>query len=270
MKKILKNTARTGLTLVFGCALAGCATSVSGGAAKSHDHVNTILDIADSRDIRLNDYEGVALVSLAKVGVFGFAIFGESVSVYVKNPKTKSFGPPVFRDGGGLQPGLLYAGLNVADCLLLFKNAQTAIRFAEDPFLFNFSNEISFGAWGRKSMTRGPDYYSDGAGLSLGAIEIELGLTSARDGLHGNLYGGEKSVRRILLGDVKVPPELRSSIDKLNAGATRFTAAPALEKQTPPASSTAQKLAELKQMVKDGLITQEEYDVKAKKLIDQL
>lgn len=197
--------------------MTGCATSRMAGIDTTRTHVNRMETILHNRDVyHLSDYEGVALLRLGKVGAVGFGAIGTTASVYVRNLETKDFGPPSFVSYGGISAGLAYGGLNIVDCVLLFRNREDAIKFAKRSVAANFSNEASFLMWGRKQMTiPGARSFSDGAGLALGAIELELVVGGSRDSLHKNMYQVD-SVDKILLGDVAVPEELKEALDKLN------------------------------------------------------
>ena len=198
--------------------ITGCATSRTAGINTANSHIGAMERIANNHNLyRLSDYEGAALLSLGKAGAVGFGVMGWSASVYVKDPVKKEFGPPSFVNAGGISAGLAYGGLNAVDCLLLFRNRQDAINFAKRSANFNFSNEASFLAWGRKQMTvPGGNSFSDGAGLALGAIELELLFGGPRDSLHENMYGKGATVDKILLGDVTIPDDLKVGMEKLN------------------------------------------------------
>lgn len=197
---------------------AGCATSRTAGINTAIDHIGAMERIANNRNLyHLSDYEGVALLSLCKVGAVGFGVMGWSASVYVKDPVKKEFGPPSFVNAGGGSVGLAYGILDVVDCLLLFRNRDDAIKFAKRTVNFNFSNEASFLVWGRKQMTvPGANSYSDGAGLCLGAIELELLFGGPSNSLHENMYQKDATVDKILVGDVVIPEELKAGLEKLN------------------------------------------------------
>lgn len=123
---------------------AGCATSRTAGLNTAMNHVATIERIANNRHLyNLTDYQGVAVVSMGKLGAVGFGAMGWSSSVYVRDPASNAFGPPSFVNAGGASAGIAYGGLNVVNCLLLFRNREDAIRFAERSATANFSNEAS-------------------------------------------------------------------------------------------------------------------------------
>ncbi|MDD5706983.1 MAG: hypothetical protein PHR35_13755 [Kiritimatiellae bacterium] len=198
--------------------LTGCATSRTAGINTANRHIRAIETIANNHDLyRMSDYEGAALLWLGKAGAVGFGALGWSASVYVKDPVKKEFGPPSFINAGGVSVGLAYGGLNSVDCLILFRNRQDAINFAKRSAHFNFSNEATFLAWGRKQMTvPGGKSFSNGAGLALGAIELELLFGGPRNSLHENIYGKGATVEKILLGDVTIPEDLKSGLEQLN------------------------------------------------------
>ena len=111
----------------------------------------------------------------------------------------------------------------MVDCMILFKDRRDAIKFASSKCIFNFRNEASFLPWGAKQMTiQGGNSFSDGAGLSVGFVELEMFVGGPRDSAHKNLYG-EVAVKKILLGEAGIPPELKESINQLN----RFMSKPA-------------------------------------------
>jgi lipid-binding SYLF domain-containing protein len=202
----------------------GCATSRTAGVNTAIRHINAIDKITEHRRIvKLSDFDGVALLTLAKVGAIGLGLESASASVYVRNPETKKFGPPAFVGYGGPSIGLLYAGLNLVDCVVLFKSREAAERFAKSGFVLNFSNEASLLIWGRKQMTISGARIkaSDGAGLSLGAIELEFLFGGSRNRLHRNMYQADATVDKILVGDVTVPPELAKALEKLNIAMER-------------------------------------------------
>ena len=58
--------------------------------------------------------------------------------------------------------------------------------------------------------------FSDGAGLALGAIEIECMFGGPRTSLHGNLYKKGVTVDEILMSKVTVPNGLKPGLKKLN------------------------------------------------------
>jgi len=198
--------------------VSGCATSRRAGIRTATRHVSAIEKIAADRHVKLADFEGVALVSLGKLGAFGLGVMGKGASVYLKQQDTSRFGPPAFVSYGGVSAGLAYVGVNFADCLILFEKREDAERFAKRSIDFNFSNEASLLIWGRKQMTvPGGMSASDGAGLSVGAIELELLFGGKRKRLHRNLYQADATVDRVLVGDVTIPEELRIALDRLNA-----------------------------------------------------
>lgn len=195
----------------------GCATSRIAGVNTANSHIEAIERVAENHSTRMSDSEGVALVSLAKAGAVGFGALGWSASVYLKDPVSNKYGPPAFVNAAGVSAGLFYAGLNVVDFILLFENREDAIAFAKRPAHLNFSNEASFLIWGRKQLIiPGAQEFSDGAGLSLGAIELELLFGGPRNELHNNMYGAGATVNKILAGDVEIPDELKSGLDRLN------------------------------------------------------
>jgi lipid-binding SYLF domain-containing protein len=219
MKKITGLCFRKLLFLPMAFILAtGCSTSKSAGIHMATSDIETIETIAEKQDtLNLSDYEGVALLSLAKGGVSGFGITGWSASVFVKDPVKNIFGPPSFVSVSGLSVGVGYAGLNIVDCLLLFKNRDDAVKFASRETHFNFSNEASLLIWGRKQMTvPGALSASDGAGLCVGFVELELLFGGPRGSLHKNMYQEEATVEKILLGDVAIPEEIKGGLEKLN------------------------------------------------------
>jgi len=212
---------RLSASIAFIAALAlasGCATSRTAGINTTQSNVAAIRNIVQDRSlVRLDDYQGIALVQLGKIGAVGFGAMGETVAVFVRDPKTKQFGPPFFSNYGGLSVGLAYGGLNVVDCVVLFASRERAIAFADRPIAANFSNEATFLWAGRKQMTiSGGDSYSHGVGLALGCVELEVLVGAPRTGLHSNMYQGETSARKILLGEVTVPPELKQTLQQLD------------------------------------------------------
>lgn len=58
--------------------------------------------------------------------------------------------------------------------------------------------------------------FSDGGGLSLGLVELELLLGWRPDLLHEEMYLQRASVDEILSGEVLIPNELKPSLAKLN------------------------------------------------------
>jgi lipid-binding SYLF domain-containing protein len=203
---------------LVGVTVSGCATSRTAGVNTAINHIGAMERIANNHDLyRLSDYEGAALLSLGKAGAVGFGAMGWSASVYVKDPVKKEFGPPSFVNAGGVSAGLAYAGLNVVDWLLLFKHRDDAVNFAKRTAHANFSNEASFLVWGRKQMTVPcANSFSDGAGLALGAIELELLFGGPRESLHENMYQTGATVDKILQGEVVIPEELKAGLVKLN------------------------------------------------------
>lgn len=205
--------------LVIAVVAAGCATSRAAGIRTATAHVDAIEDIAKKRQMGgFSEYEGVALVTLGKAGAMGFGLMGASVTVFARDPKTRDFGPPSFVNYVGPSIGLGYGGVDVADCLVLFKQRKDAERLAKRGIGLNFSNEVSFVVWGRKQMTiPGGKSFSDGAGLCLGFIEFEFLFGGPRNSLHRNLYSPDATPDKILSGAVAVPPELKPAMQKLNA-----------------------------------------------------
>lgn len=219
MKKVISTWfCMLAVVLLMLAVVTGCATSRNAGVNTAVRHIGAMERIADNRSLyKLSDYEGAALLSLGKAGAVGFGVMGWSASVYVKDPVKQEFGPPSFVNAGGFSVGLAYGGLNAVDCLILFRNREDAINFAKRRANLNFTNEASFLAWGRKQMTvPGGKSFSDGAGLALGAIELELLFGGPRKSLHGNMYEKGATVDKILLGDVVIPEELKAGLEKLN------------------------------------------------------
>jgi lipid-binding SYLF domain-containing protein len=203
------------LTFAF---LTGCSTSRSAGINMAISDIETIETIAKRQDtLSLADYEGVALLSLAKGGVSGCGITGWTASVFVKDPVKNIFGPPSFVDASGFSIGVGYAGLNIADCLLLFRKRDAAVKFASREKYFNYSHEASLLIWGRKQMTVPGAYsFSDGAGLCVGFVELEMLFGGPMESLHQNMYKDGATVEKILSGNVSIPDELKSGLEKLN------------------------------------------------------
>lgn len=218
MNKTIQGLVRMTMPALLLSTLVGCATGRTGGINTAIKHIDMIETIANADSIyRLSDYEGVALLSLGKAGAVGFGAIGASGTVYVRDAGTKAFGPPSFLGYGGVSAGLAFGGLNVVDTLLLFRHREDALNFAKRQGAVNFSNEASFLAWGAKQMTiPGAVSYSDGAGLSLGALELEFLVGGPRDGLNKDVYSVDAKVDRILTGDVTVPQELKVALAKLN------------------------------------------------------
>lgn len=159
---------------------------------------------------------GLLFLSLVKIGCSGFAGLGWSGSIYVRDPQTKKFGPPSFVSAGGFQPLLAYVGVNVVDCMLLFKSRDYALEFAERSVICNLSAEATFVLWGKKRVRiPGAICHTDAAGLAVGFLAGELLFCGSKDELHENMYN-EKSIVRILAGKVQIPSELKMDIDKLN------------------------------------------------------
>jgi hypothetical protein len=180
--------------------------------------IETIATIAKRQDaLNFADYEGVALLTLVKGGVGGLGITDWTASVFVIDPVKKSFGPPSFVSASGFSIGFGYAGLNIADCLLLFRNREAAIRFASREKHFNYSHEASLLILGRKQMTvPGACSFSDGAGLCVGFVELEMLFGGPMKELHQNMYNEGATVEKILYGNVSIPDELKSALEKLN------------------------------------------------------
>jgi hypothetical protein len=196
----------------------GCASSRTAGINTTISHIGRMERVADNHNLYdlADHYEGIAMLSIYKAGIFGFAAQGWSASVYLKDPITKEFGPPSFVSDSGVS-GIIYAGLNAVDCLLLFKKRKNAIKFAKRPVVGNFSNEASLLAWGRKQMTvSGANSYSNGAGLAVGLIQLELLAGGSRNTLHENLYGEGSTVDKILVGAVVIPEEIKAELKNLN------------------------------------------------------
>ena len=209
----------TGLSILLLLIItSGCASSKSAGINAAIKDVEIIEKFKNNRYIyNIKDFDGVALLSISKVGAVGVGLMGASASVYMRNPDTNEFGPPSFVTFGGVSIGLAYAGINLVDCLLLFRNQEDVTHFAKKGGLFNFSNEASFGNFGRKQMTiPKANRYTDGAGLAIGAVELEFLVGGPRDSLHHNMYQVDATVDKILLGDVQVPEELKIALEKLN------------------------------------------------------
>jgi hypothetical protein len=198
--------------------LSGCSTSRSTGINIATSDIKTIETIAKRQDaLNLADYEGVALLTLVKGGVGGLGITDWTASVFVKDPVKNLFGPPSFVDATGFSIGLGYAGLNIADCLILFRKRDAAVKFASREKHFNYSHEASFLILGRKQMTvPGACSFSDGAGLCVGFVELEMLFGSPMDEMHRNMYKEGATVEKILLGNVSIPDELTSGLEKLN------------------------------------------------------
>lgn len=218
MKKTIQVLARMAMPALLMSTLVGCATGRTGGINTAIRHIDLIETIANKDNIyHLSDYEGVALLSLGKAGAVGFGALGASGSVYVRDAATKAFGPPSFLGYGGVSAGLAYGGLNVVDTLLLFRHREDAANFAKRAGAVNFSNEASFLAWGAKQMTiPGASSHSDGAGLALGALELEFLIGGPRNGLNRDVYNVDAHVDKILAGDVTVPQEMKTALAKLN------------------------------------------------------
>lgn len=199
--------------------LAGCSTARVGGIDTTNRHVAAMERITAQRLMAtLDEFEGVALLSIGKAGLVGFGVLGFSGTVFVKDAETGQFGPPSFIGASGPSVGLVYGGVNLVDCLLLFRKRADAVALAKRPAAVNFTNEASFAVWGRKSMTvPGGRCFSDGAGLSLGAVELELVFGGPNRGLHRNLYAEDATVDRIHDGSVTVPAELADAIARVNA-----------------------------------------------------
>jgi lipid-binding SYLF domain-containing protein len=198
--------------------LTGCSTSRSTGINMATSDIETIETIAKRQDaLNLADYEGVALLTLVKGGVGGLGITDWTASVFVKDPVKNIFGPPSFVDATGFSIGLGYAGLNIADCLLLFRKRDAAVKFASREKYFNYSHEASFLILGRKQMTvPGACSFSDGAGLCVGFVELEMLFGGPMKELHQNMYNEGATVEKILYGNVSIPDELKSGLEKLN------------------------------------------------------
>ena len=195
----------------------GCATSRTAGIDMASRDVAAIERIADNHDLsQLTDFEGVALLSLVKAGMGGFGATGWSASVFVKDPVKKEFGAPAFLNAAGVTVGLGYLGINNTDCLLLFRSREDAVGFAKKKVNFHFSNEVSFLFWGRKKMTiADAKSFSDGGGLSLGLLELELLAGWRPDMLHEEMYLQDE-VGKILSGEVVIPHDLEAPLAKLN------------------------------------------------------
>lgn len=198
--------------------LTGCAGSRIAGINTASSDVDAMERIADNHELsQLSDYEGVALLSLGKAGMAGLGLTGWSASIFVKDPATKEFGPPSFLNAAGVSVGLGFLGINSVDCLLLFRSREDAKAFAKKSFNFNFSNEASFLFLGRKQMTiSDAKSFSDGAGLSVGFIELEVLIGWRPDSLHEEMYQQGATVDKILLGKVTMPNELNAILAKLN------------------------------------------------------
>ena len=196
----------------------GCASSRTAGIEAAVKDIEAIERISNNRRLyNLQEFEGVALLSLGKAGAFGIGVMGATASIYLKNPETDEFGAPSFVGYGGPSIGLLYGFIGAFDCLLLFKNREDVDKFSKKHGAFNFTNEASFMIWGRRQMTiPGALSYSDGAGLSVGAIEFEFLAGGPNDSLHGNMYGVDTTVDKILIGDVQIPEELKEALERLN------------------------------------------------------
>lgn len=244
--------------------IAGCATTRQEGIQASLGDINAIERIAKSKNsarLRLSDYEGVALLALGKAGVYGIGGLGWTASVYVKDLAKKEYGPPSFVGYGGFSLGLGYAGINAVDCMILFKNRDDAIRFAVSKGHVTFTNEASFLVWGRKSMSGlGTNRYSDGAGISLGFVELEFVLGGPRDTLHANLYEKDVTVERILAGDVVIPEELKEGLKRLNG---------VMRSGEKPIDDPYGALEQLRKLKDAGTITDEEFQGQKKKILDQ-
>jgi hypothetical protein len=199
--------------------LTGCSSARTGGIRSANRHVAMMEKITEQRLMgELGDFEGVALLSIGKAGLVGFGVLGWKGTVFVKDPGTGRFGPPSFIGAAGPSVGLAYAGINWVDCLLLFRSREDAVALAKRVAALNFTNEASFLLWGRKSMTvRGGRCFSDGGGVSLGAIELELLVGGPNTGLHHRLYADGTTVEQIHAGGVTVPPELADAIARVNA-----------------------------------------------------
>jgi len=199
--------------------LSGCATTKMEGIAKAKSHISSMEQIVDDIDlnrVNLTEYEGVAFLSLLKIGCSGIAGLGWSGTVYVRDPKTKKFGPPSFVSAGGFQPVLIYAGVNVVDGMLLFKSRDSALAFAERSVICNLSFEATFVVWGKKRIRiPGAVCCTDAAGLAVGCLAGELLFCGSKDELHESMYN-ETSMVKILGGKVQTPSELKPDIDKLN------------------------------------------------------
>ncbi|RWX52010.1 hypothetical protein VU01_10519 [Candidatus Electrothrix marina] len=198
----------------------GCSSKRSAGVAKAISDIESMEEIADKYNLyNLSDYEGVALISLGKypLGYFVVTAMGWSASVYVKDPVKKEFGPPSFVSAGGLSAGLAAFQVNAFDCLILFKNRDDAIKFAKRSVNLNVSSEGVWLAWGYKvMMIPGSDSFSDGIGVGIALVELELLFGGSRDTLHENMYGKGVTVDKIFLNDVTIPDDLKAGLERLN------------------------------------------------------
>lgn len=215
--EMMKKLARLGLVVLVAAAFTGCASSRMSGVSMVNRHVASIETIAANRGLTLDGYERIALFQLGKVGVYGVGGVGGTATVYVRDDDTQPFGPPTFVKLGGPSIRLGYAGLNLCDCLLLFRQKEAAIRFARSSSLVNFTHEAAFLNAGRKAMTvGGSTSFSDGAGLCLGFVELEFMVGGPQNALHKALYDVSAPVDKILLGDVTVPDDLKNAMERLN------------------------------------------------------
>ena len=198
--------------------VSGCATTRQSGIDTANKHVDKIERIASQRFMNdFSKFDGVGLISLGKAGALGLGGVGWKGTIFVRDPETGRFGPPSFIGSGGFSVGLIYAGITAVDCLLLFLNREDAIDFAKRKTNINFTNEATFGIWGRKQMTTSKgQFFSDGAGLSVGAIELEFLFGGPLDKLHKNLYHDSVTVEQILNGDVAVPKDIADVLERLN------------------------------------------------------
>lgn len=211
-----------------GCALCGLFILLVGctkvntpthGVNTAIHQISTLGAMADERNLKLSDYEGVAMISAAKVGTFGFGVNSWAGSVFIKDPHTQLFGPPFFVDAKGPSFGLIFGGAMESDLMLLFRNRNDAINFAQRKRHWHFTNEIAVGKWGAKHMTvRGADPVTSSSGLSMGLIEIEyLTRNDDLDNVYHELYGTTVTVEQISHGTVPMPQALKHPMTNLNS-----------------------------------------------------
>ena len=216
----MKNIKRVFGWKLVACLLivSGCATTRQSGIDTATKHIDKMERIANQRFMNdFSKFDGVGLISLGKAGALGIGGVGWKGTVFVRDQDTGQFGPPSFIGSGGFSIGLAYAGITAVDCLLLFLNREDAIEFAKRKININFTNEATFGIWGRKQMTTSKArFFSDGAGLSVGAIELEFLFGGPLNKLHKNLYHDSVTVEQILNGEVAVPREIVDVLKKLN------------------------------------------------------
>jgi lipid-binding SYLF domain-containing protein len=213
----MRKLATLGLIALVAISMTGCVSSRYGAIDMVEEHVEAIETIAIDRSLNLDYYEGIALFQMGKVGIWGLGAVGGTATIYLRDETTKAFGPPTFVGLGGPSIGIGYAGVNVVDCLLLFRRREAAIKFAERGGMVNFTHEAAFATAGRKAMkVPGAKSFSDGAGLCLGFIELEFLMGGPKEELHEDIYEVDTSVEKILLGEAGVPDDLKDALNRLN------------------------------------------------------